>query len=316
VSLGTALFLLKKDGEYALDKLQANKSHQHHGLEHKGFAAINPKVAPLEILETICATPFRNSKDEAWGHFALFYSALCPPAVAIDRKITSDQAQGSLDGLQPQYCVDLPPIDAFKDRIFSAKELVATLPDLVEDLRLLGVDSKLRWCKINYNIHLEHAVGADGSNPKHVKTHEDFKIVINGISPDQQKAYLGFLNSVSCPLTAKQVFSNHLLLTGKRTFNEGDDPRGFFLPDAVDDLHGRIFAILESQHYIAEVAAFHVLLFQFGMLARYYPEKWMSLIGHNMHFSEFLNALLTAAEKKLPLLFLDQMTDTKTINQA
>jgi hypothetical protein len=47
------------------------------------------------------------------------------------------------------------------------------------------------------------------------------------------------------------------------------------------------------------------------MLAKYYPDKWMTFIARNVLVSELLDGVLTVIERELPLLVLDQLTGLK-----
>ena len=79
----------------------------------------------------------------------------------------------------------------------------------------------------------------------------------------------------------------------------------------VDDIRGEIYFIFQPQSYIPEPATVFILLFQLGMLSRYYPDLWMAAIDHDVRIAEFVDSLLNIAFRKFPNLMLDQLTGVK-----
>ena len=136
-------------------------------------------------------------------------------------------------------------------------------------------------------------------------------VFLDGVTAEQKTHLLSLYESKGSKLTVASDFGSNIVL--KCTYEEitGMQLEPSYFPDMVDDLNGRLFCILAPEAYINEAAAFLVLLFCLGMLARYYPDLWMKALQVSVPFVEFVGSLLNTIERKFPNLILDQITDVK-----
>ena len=104
-------------------------------------------------------------------------------------------------------------------------------------------------------------------------------------------------------------FRNNLHYQFEDTYSEHSSMK--YLPDIVDNIHGELFYIVDLESYMPESVSMYIILFNLGMLSRYYPDVWMKLIDDNPMLSEFINYLMQLIERKLPNLILDQLTGVK-----
>ena len=79
----------------------------------------------------------------------------------------------------------------------------------------------------------------------------------------------------------------------------------------MDDSNGKQYLVLKPEEYIYEAASYFLLLFCFGMLARYYPDVWVKTVNSNSQIAEVTDRLLDIVSWRVPTLILNQMTDTK-----
>jgi len=311
VALSQALILLRNDGDSSLDSLRKLKRHRHHGLELNELS-LPRRETPGFLQEMLANIKCRVHKNEAGpcGHFVLFYRSLVPPVFSIPSKITEPGPNFIMHTKSPQMCAEMAPLDALTRRSINCFDLVKALPDCFYPLLELGLRPGL--CRSDASQQsIRHFRTDPGGARTLNKVATETMIFIYDITVEQKSHLLSLYQSKGSKLTLASDFGSHIVLRLAYEEVPGQQVEQTYFPDLVDDVNGQLFCILEPDAYVNEAAAFLILLFCFGMLARYYPDLWMKALQVNVPFVEFVDSLLNTVQRKLPNLILDQMTGLK-----
>ena len=63
-----------------------------------------------------------------------------------------------------------------------------------------------------------------------------------------------------------------------------------------DDIYGNLFFVLNPEKYINEAISQYMILYIFGMVARYAPDIWIKSIDENRNFFELIDSLLNITQ--------------------
>ncbi|MBT2722299.1 YaaC family protein [Bacillus sp. ISL-46] len=306
VNLSQALFLLKKDGNFSLDKLREEKKHSHHGLEiiRGNIERANTKNINEFFQQIQCQVYFNQGKP--WGQFPLFYDSLVSPAIKVEVEIY-DSTFGSsfLKRNLSMNSNDVAPISGFIGKKFNIFDLIKNLPDLYYELFNMEITPNLSRGEVSVRADNRYAV-RDGKQ-EYVGTDEKWKYIINGILPKDRTLLLEYYKQKEMEFRVLSEVGNHLHLE----CNYNSDKKNIFVPDIVDDMFGNKFFITKTDEYIIEPSIHFMILYCLGMVSRYYPDVWMKAIDENVLISEFTNSFLNISYRKLPNLILDQLTGFK-----
>ncbi|HEX74627.1 MAG TPA: hypothetical protein G4N93_05700 [Dehalococcoidia bacterium] len=311
VSLSQALVLLREHGTHSLDALRKEKKHNHHGLdlERRLMETARPDAGTENFLELIqCKCHIKNGIP--WGQFALFYQNLVPCAFGIEIEIHDEGKSMFLHSDVPQNCADLLPLNSIVSKYLNVLDLVKSLPDIYFTLQQLGIQPDLCRGSVKGTVIRYYKKDEQG-NEQVEKTKADCNFFIDGITTEQKEHLLTFYEerNPNITLQADLGLNIHLRLTEEAT--PPDQVHERYFPDILDDINSRKFYILKPEFYTPEPAAYFVLLYCLGMLARYYPDTWMRAIDENVQIAELTDSLLNIIYRKFPNLILDQMTWVK-----
>lgn len=313
VSLSRAVILLRLDGTFSYDALRAADRHAHHGLDlNKSFLSTSGATEPSNLLEGIRANAHTHqASGTPWGNYALFHQALVKPAILFRNEIavvggltseTRDEVLAGVDGRELSSIVETG---------FSLLDLVLQMPDMWADVIELGMSSAV--CPGRVKVKERHTMDDAAEPPKISRINRRWEFWIWGTRPDQ-------IEKLRLLTELNPALSIHAESPASISFHLTDDyaPEAFkpgYVPDMVDTLTGRIFFVPYYEEFVLEPANHLAILFCLGMLARYYPDIWMSWLDDNPLFAEVLDSVLTVIDRKFPLLVLDQLTGLKHYSQ-
>ena len=313
VSITRATVLMFSEGTYSYDYLRSHARHQHHGLvlSRQITSCDTNKLSPQEFLSRLeCSVNVRSGLP--WGHFPVFYDA-CPSSLyhhtlQIIRKGDST----GLSRHESNPGIDKTPLERIATRPLNVLALVKGLPDLYRSLLDLDVEPDLCRGLFHCTMTTNPQPPADGApRPDIASYHYDF--AMGGLTVERKASLRDFLKAQTPEIEVAADLGGNLALKLGFDVERGTDFEPRYLPDLVEDFHGEKFYVLSPQEYVLEAPAYLAILFCLGMLSRYYPDVWIRLIDTNIRTAELLDTLLTAASNKLPILILDQLTDTKHV---
>lgn len=310
VSLSTALVLLKQTGDYSLDALRKHNKHQHHGLDFH-IASLNKDYLSIDIehLYGSLECTYHIQNNIPWGLFNLFYQSLVPCCYAFKREIHDAGKVTYVTGHDLLQCADMLEMSALIGKTFNMLDLAKYLPDMHNVFRDLGTQAHL--CQGNTQRKTTRHYKKDEQGKDQLeKTIEETDFFIDGIDETTKQQLLPYYNTQNDTIKVVADLGRNVHLKHKIEYTERQELT-YWLPDAVNAISGAQFYVLNPESYIHEPAAFFMLLYCLGMLARYYPYLWIHIIDHNVGIAEFTDSLLNVIQRKFPNLILDQMTSTK-----
>jgi hypothetical protein len=205
----------------------------------------------------------------------------------------------------PQACADLLSLDQMSSASWSVLELVQTLPDLYRILRDSGIGSSL--CRGSESIAIVQRDERQDDGTWTTKTTDStFSYALDGITHQQRDQLVPFLQTRNSDLKVVSDIGANMVLRETHT-----NSRSPYHPDIVQDIHGKLYFIVDPANYLPEIGSMLAILFCFSMLARYYPDVWMARIDGEARTREFIDYVLNICYRKYPNLALDQLTTTK-----
>jgi hypothetical protein len=309
-SLSTALVLLKNDGKYSLDALRTKNEHQHHGLDfQRGLPNRDYLSTGISNFFSSLKCTCHIKNDKPSGLFGLFYQSLVPSCFAIDTEVHDKSKTSYLKSHQLLLCSDMLDINNIIRKNFGLLELIKYLPDVYSTMCDAGIDTYI--CKGGIKRKITKVYKKDNQGNEQLDDEiVDTDFFIDGVNEGTKNRLLKFYGEKNANIKTITDYGQNLHL--KLTYQSKDDiGAGFYVPDAVENLAGTHFYILNPQDYLHEPVSYFILLYCLGMLARYYPDLWMYVQGKNIRIAEFTDSLLDIIYRKFPNLILDQMTLTK-----
>jgi hypothetical protein len=298
VSLSKALTLIRLDGNYSIDKLRETNKHKHHGLELKGsIKDAKPSFNIETFLSSLnCSIFIKDNKP--WGHFSLFYDSLVPCAYLMRERIYYGDKDWQIEGYKVKSCsalLDIISISSISDGL----SIIKNLPELRADLMAIGISPNI--CKGELWLQIE------GEDDK--KYEEEHNFLIEDVPEEYKESLLAHykLDNPSISIDRNCYNQIHIKINKQNNKRTGI----IIFPEIIDDLYNNKYYILVSDSYITEPASYFIILYCLGMLSRYYPDIWVSIIDKNINIAELTNTFLNLAYRKFPNLILDQMTLTK-----
>ncbi len=296
-SLSSALILLKQTGDYSFDRRRQDKgnSHAHHGLDlNRGKLAPLKNLDPVAILTALESNCYlHRATAQPWGNFILFYRSVEPPGF-MPRQSP-----------RPFPCAPKrPEAELLRDK-FVTLDLLKTLPDLFYDLSHLAVEPKLCAGLIDLGTYVHIPDGRRESRRLVIR--------LDNISSAYREQFLRWYQSRN-PTEATKDMARHpsyVFIEIERDRQVSDPQEQWVLPYVTDALPGHTFFVMEPDSYLLEPVTFLIVLFNLGMLARYYPDIWMKAIDENARTAHLLGSVLNVAWRKFPNLILDQLTSVK-----
>jgi len=313
-SLARALILLRLDGSHSYDALRAAERHNHHGLTIKrDFLSAQTDSDPSAIFSAIACELHTHATEGPWGNFALFYRALIAPAVVVRNTTLVQGAQVTSTADEVQGTVDIRPVEELIGRRIDLLTLIQQMPDMWLHATELQMEPAV--CPGKFDLQTIVTPGDPSQTPPTpTRIRRQWSFYVYAATTDQKEKFKELVAQVD-GMTILNEGAISIALRLEQEFDEGE-LRRVYIPDVVDSLTQRMFFIPEPDAFIVEPAAHLASLFCLGMLARYYPDKWMALIDRNVLAAELVDSVLAVIERKLPLLVLDQLTGLKHYGQA
>ncbi len=309
--MSQALVLLKQNGNYSFDALRKNKKHQHHGLDiDRGLVSSIKSPYKLEdFFEAVQCDLHVSTTGEPWGHFANFYRSLVTIPPSLSNQIFDYGRNAYLDVVSLTAGPDSPAIDALKSSRFNSFQLMKTLPDMFPLFAELDIRPYL--CRGNALAkHVRHYETDDQGNKQLDYTQITTYFTLNGILPEWKNNLINSFNKYGHPVGLDESFGASMAF--QLEFNiKANEAVPTFFPDIVEDVNNQKFYVFPEGDYISEPATYLIILYCLGMLSRYYPDIWVSVVDENVQIAEFTDSLLNIVQRKFPNLILDQMTSAK-----
>lgn len=307
VSLARSLILLRNNGEYSLDYMRTHKRHNHHGLELHGDIDGSLRQSPFNLLTEASCSIYFNQESKPWGTFGLFYRSLAPSAAQIDINVYDSGKSGYLRWKLPSSS-PLPELKVYQDTSMRLFYLLLQCPDMVESIRYF-VGSY-----VAFPLHRVRVEATANLIPETDKMDFVIDYYVNDILTEQDHEVL----TKSGLKLVEKWGSNYVYQDTYSSRDEGADNEesqnvdsGYFL---VEDLTGQKYLHIPFSGflgpYVPEPAAFYILIFSFGWLARYYPDIWLKAMD-DITVREVIEKFSEVFTRKFPLFILDQLTLTK-----
>ncbi len=310
-ALGRALVLLKKDGDWSLDKSREDEDegkapdrYKRHGLRMSGLdghAATCPVDAALTAIRCRVET---NDAGVAIGSFAALHDTLRSESLLIN-STHSSSAHDPYDFATPFVFGDglksLPDEIVLLDVLRHSADLEPQMHQFGLRTELRPVRSLQRFVGDAYASTFGFNVSADGDP-----------------LPDMTDAILGMFDCD--PPEHDDV--ERLIVTGGFKVVSGDDSRTLIAAQRQVNLNSRVplpvcnsssdqrFFVMSDWPLYDACAAIYAALFMLGMLARYYPDKWMPIAEGHGAATQLIRSLCEVSQRRFPHLILNQMTDT------
>jgi hypothetical protein len=308
VSLSKACNLICGDGCNSFDFLRRNNLHAHHGLELDKSFSSSKSTNIFELFNLLKATIYYKDSSP-WGHFPLFYQIIEPEILQLNGT-RSYSGSGITQGYSIFYnSCDKLDINTINQLNLTTFDLVFSLPDLFDYFSYQGVDNNyLAKCSINQTINYDQAIRIQNIpqkrnieeitnmfiyklNDKNLKILDYYKAK----NPDFQINRIGELNDYQ------------VQLINKRQENSEFD---CYMPDICQDLSNEYYCILQPEKYLPESISMYLILFNFGMICRYYPDFWVKIIDQSFTNRNILETLFDSIRTKLQINLLNQITKT------
>jgi hypothetical protein len=318
MSLSQALFLLKLDGKHSLDALRKVIKHNHHGLEAvRGLmGSIRPDCSVSEFFDSLKCTCYTKPPDPAagaggaeqpWGHLSLFYKSLGLGDFCLMPIVYRVHGLPSvLKETEALIGTDRKALDSLLGKQLNALTMLKSLPDMYALLKEVAIAPDLcrGSCQLNKVGHLKPGK-LEVSELE--KVDYDFHHYLDEFTGEAKVRLLGRYQARIPLLRIADELGSKVHLRIQVVVEPDKHSPTPYMVDAVSDLHGETFYLLRPEEYIVQPAAYLILLFCLGMLARYYPDVWMAVIDKNAQVAEVTDAFLNVAYRKFPNLILDQM---------
>ena len=152
--------------------------------------------------------------------------------------------------------------------------------------------------------------GESALSRPHDRSVDTHHIFVDRLSDDEKKRLLA-LYTRNPQIRIVDQFPNNLHFVLEVETKAGAKPETGYYPDVVDDLYAQKYFILDPDSYLPEPASLLIVTYCLGMLSRYFPDVWMTVIGSRIEIAELTNTLLSTVQRKFPNLILDQMTGVK-----
>jgi hypothetical protein len=290
-SLTTAMMLILGDGTKALDVLRRDPKNGHHGLRFTTSCTAGAAAKGLDILEQTRAEILQN------GHFKNWYTTLSPNDLAF-AYITTEHKQSQATSSTHRGFYGSSTIATFDEIVgkkHTAASLLRYLPDLHTELDRYGIPV--------LRSRTTHEVIVKRDNT-HLHTWR-----IHGIAPSADRE--NFL----------EKFKFDPRLVEKVIFDAGDGSIGGILrvelpplldlkmewPTCRDTMHHDTISYGEDTSY-KEIIEMYLLSFQLSMLARYFPDLWISCIESQCRAAKLIEGCIGVVRRKFPILCLSELS--------
>jgi hypothetical protein len=311
VCLGQALMLLKKTGDYSLDRLRTLRKHRHHGLELVGDieSAAAPSIAPSEVLSLAKCRLHLDDAGVPLGTFCVFYESLISEFVHVPLETSYTDATVIAKNFHVIDCAQKRDLATLVGQDISVADAIACIPDLADLSRTLGLDTRLRRCSLS--LRLRGQMGTPGPQDGDRPCAEVWEFFVYGVSDQDWEWLKPYYAQVNPKLELVPV-SPGVYQGNLRTFEKPWEVfHGKYFPDMVDAVDGTSYLILHPETYLPEPAAQMILLFTLGMISRYYPDTWMKRIDSSIDFAEAVDTIMKLISRRFPNMILNQMLETK-----
>jgi hypothetical protein len=292
--LALAEVLFKQDGSVSLDK--ARQQHRHHGLIFALDARPNPNDSLTLASGKLSAKPLEID-GHRYGTFELWHRSaregpLCGSAKLIQANGASNiSARVLLTGSDER----LPLIPHTG---ISFQECLEQLPCMIHDLATLGLNSKV----------VRGLIKAELTQATNIS-----KVTLI-VHPCAQSFMDALQSRIEFEQRAIEHFALHEVDRGLIMVVTGDEDwkLRFSLPSGASWSSSEI-RFMPTTQSLNEFGLFYIALFILGNYARYYPDYWIKDIAANSKLALSVERFLEYASERVPLLTLDELTQTAHI---
>src|ERR1700722_2684041 len=287
VSVASMMMLILGDGTRALDFLRTKPSNTKHGLKFSTGCTAKSAAVGLSLVENSFA------EIDAAGQFANWYSTL--PTVVGMHAVTSRAAAAptgatirSLGGVGQST---VPTIGSLVGVKRSILDLIKYLPDLSGHLYRYGIEAPRSRSGHTIDVSNSHTLHTwflhwAGSIAVREALLEEFEVDPNcglNFTIHRDDATLGAFEKLTwAPPAPLPSFS---WPSCRETLNH----------DAITYLN------MQDGHEIVDL---YIIAYQLSMVARYYPDLWISCIESQCKAAKLIEGAVDLIMKKLPILAL------------
>jgi hypothetical protein len=309
--LARSLTLLRLDGAHSLDYLRDRGRHLHHGLDlDRGNLEHAWRDGAVESALRSLRSRLFIKDDEGWGTFTLFYRSvqrsvsIVPCEIFIEGPGKINHVGRTNDPEMPAETELHPPF------LFETLDLMRQLPDLYDDLRIHGVASRLCPGVVKETDHAYVSSWQDYMHKSDFRVKVQYEFVVKTQDAQALERVKSLYEKKNPEIRFREsVASNSVFqLSWEQTANESHE---YWSPDIIQDISGGTYFLTDSSVYLPEPCAYLAVLFNLGMLARYYPDIWMRAIDSRSQVVNLVQSFLETAERKFPNLILDQLSGTR-----
>lgn len=296
VSLASAMMLILGDGTRSLDYLRKDAKNRHHGLNFSVGCTANAAASGLRLVENSFAEILTD------GHFANWYTTLPrfgDTTAVVTRHL---QARTFVKNLEIVGSFSVPTIEALTGKKRSILDALKYLPDLSLDLDRYSVGVPQSRCSHELEI-----------SPQGVRAH---RWVIHGArSQEDRDAIVSrfeihprFAEGVTC-----QVDDTHVLGMIITIRWQGEEMGVLKFPNIREALN-RDTIVYAHEADTHEIVDLYFVAYQLSMLARYFPDLWVSCIEAQCKGAKLIERGLDVIIQKLPILALSMLSGGLTIS--
>jgi len=266
--------------------------NRHHGLALVPLSNVNPQPTLAEHSALLRATP-HDIHGHRSGTFELWHRGAREDPLVGFENIHSEGGTTTGIAVLGRAADDRLPLIPITG--LTLADCFASVPDLMEVVTQYNLETKI------LRGRAERTLYRDGSgnytlivHPTNVEVYSEFVSNIFLNANDHSIVEFTEINGNGCIITLSVTPDRH--------------PR-FTIPHCIAWKENEV-RFLPSNRCLNEFGYFYVSLFICGNYARYYPDFWMRDIENNAPLALVTERLIDAAQRRLPLLLLAQLSQT------
>lgn len=293
VALASLALLVLGDGTKSLDFLRTDNRNNHHGLDLTTGCSARTATEGVALLEQTRVEVLPN------GHFKNWYEVL-PKRGNVYAYTRETRGNTASVNYLPAGGYDVPTHKLLQGRKFSVVELLKYLPDLDAELNRFGVSTP--------RSRTTHEIDSQ-PNGEVVQTWR-----IHGCrTPEERDVLLSRFSVIPNYAEALSCFGTEGTTAAivRLSYTSPVDI-GFTWPDCRETLNHETISYADAVD-THEVVDLYLIAYQLSMLARYYPDIWVSFIESHCKGAKLVEQATELLVKKLPILVLSMLSKEETV---
>lgn len=290
ISLASMMMLLLGDGSSSLDVLRRDKKNNNHGLGFSTGCDAMRASRGVTLLEETRVEILQH------GNFSNWYKTL-PLREFLHAVFVTNKDGFSTRSLRLVGHNEIPKFNTLVGKKYSICELLKYLPDLSADLYRAGID--VARTKVTHRVE-ENVPGKTLTFVWYL--HGTYSVAYRDSVLEGFEVESGLVNS---------VLSNLDDISGGGTvrisWDLGATNARIRWPNPRDTMSHDTFYYADKVE-TPEFADLYLVAFQLSMIARYFPDLWISCIESQCKAAKLIESVVEVIKRKMPMLALNTIT--------